>query len=163
SILPRDPRTRCCGLQLLTQKPGSVSFCAALANIHHTTRDGRTSRSAAISCFAVLYLAFSVVFGKSLEQWDNSAMGKCYLTAGIALPEASHPYVDRIYLGITCFYLYSSLILSAWVALAEGLGPSDIRTGLAYNLWEKPFMFTIGYFKWSIVAVALLQYPLHLY
>lgn len=117
----------------------------------------------AISCFAVLYLAFSTVFGKSLEQWDSSAPGKCYLTAGIALPDASHPYVDRIYLGITCFYLFSSLILCAWVALAGGPVPSAVRPGPAYNILGKPFMFTIGYFKWSIVAVALLQYPLHLY
>lgn len=148
---------------MLTRILASVSFCAALANIHQTSRDGRTSRSVAIFGFAVLYLVFSIIFGISLEKWDDDAPGKCYVTRGIALPDASHPYVDRVYLGITSLYLFSSLTISVFVALMGSPVPNNVRTGAASNGVEIPFMYTIAYFRWSIVTLAMLQYPLHLY
>lgn len=69
-----------------------------------------TSRLVAIGVFAVLYLAFSILFGIALQEWDDQLPGRCYDTKNISAPGAAHPYVDHIYLAVTCLFLFLILI-----------------------------------------------------
>jgi hypothetical protein len=81
------------------------------------TQKYRTSRKVAIAVWSVLYRAFVILFGIRLIQWDWSAPagpGACYNTTLIATPSSSHPYVDRIYLGITSFYMDTVLIVTTF-------------------------------------------------
>lgn len=119
---------------------GRISFCAALVNVFGHDEERKTSRYLSIAVFSILYLIFSIFFGKSLEKWDDSVPGRCYMTERIARADARHPYVDRIYLGITCFYVFAAL---------ETVVIASLST------WK--------YFRYSAISIALLQYPLHLY
>ncbi|KAH6877249.1 hypothetical protein B0T10DRAFT_496639 [Thelonectria olida] len=126
-----------------------VSFCAALGNF---TQDGQKRRSriryAAIVVFSILYLAFSILFGKDLEKWNPDTPRHCYDTRYIATSDASHPYVDKIYLGVTCFYMFASL---------NGLALATPREAEEDDGEDQLF------WQWSILGCALMQYPVHLW
>jgi hypothetical protein len=68
-----------------------------------------TSSVSCVVLFSFLYLVFAILFGIALEKWDVDQVGHCYRDNGISTPGSSHPKVDRIYLGITYFYMFSSL------------------------------------------------------
>lgn len=61
--------------------------------------------------FALLYLIFVISFGVHLGQWDGETPGRCYI--------AHHPYVDRIYLGLTCLYPSMALFLALSLAISR--------------------------------------------
>lgn len=56
-----------------------------------------------MAVFAVLYLAFAILFGVHLNSWDNTIPGRCYDTGHLALHNAMHPPVDKACLGVTCY------------------------------------------------------------
>lgn len=66
--------------------------------------------------FVILYMAFVIVFGVNLKQWDEKTPGRCYYTDAIAAPSSSHPYVDKIYVSITCLYFLASMLMCSLVA-----------------------------------------------
>lgn len=55
----------------------------------------------------ILYLAFSILFGVRLNDWNDEVSGQCYNSARTALLDSKHPYVDHIYLAITSLYVYA--------------------------------------------------------
>jgi hypothetical protein len=67
--------------------------------------------------FLILYLAFVIVFGMNLKQWDENTHGSCYYTRAIATPSSSHLYVDKIYVAITCLYFLGSMLMCSLVAI----------------------------------------------
>lgn len=87
-----------------------MSFCAALVNLIDSSEEGLTGRIIAIGVFSVLYLAFSILFGIALQGWDDQTLGRCYVTTNISASGAAHPYVDHIYLAVTCLFLFVILI-----------------------------------------------------
>lgn len=62
-------------------------------------------------------MAFVIVFGMNLKQWDENTPGRCYYTHAIAAPSSSHPYVDTIYVAITCLYFLGSIGMCSLVAI----------------------------------------------
>lgn len=64
--------------------------------------------------FFCLYLAYCVVLGKRLTNWDYNVAGQCYNTSLVAASGAPHPLVDHVYLSITCLYMFGS-IFSCWM------------------------------------------------
>lgn len=50
------------------------------------------------------------MLGIRLNQWNDQIPGQCFNASKIALPNARHPYVDQIYLGVTSFYLFGLLL-----------------------------------------------------
>jgi hypothetical protein len=131
-----------------------------------------------------VYLTFTVFFGNTLQSWNYDAPGSCYHTHLIATSTASHPYVDRIYLIITCIYMLIALFLSIFPALSgmplnplallpfkhihtTGPVPSDRRsTWLKAMIKERggwPVWARKEVYRGVVLVVALLQYPLHLY
>ena len=99
--------------------------------------------------FAVLYLVFVIIFGKTLEKWDNDKKGRCYRSDRIAHPNASHPYVDMIYLITTSVCLFVILLGCLVSKVAETILNVEEET-----LWS---------LRGTLLVFALLQYPLHLY
>lgn len=69
--------------------------------------------------FGFLYLVFAILFGVHLGQWDDNVPGRCYRTRDPALPAAHHPYVDKIYLGITCLYMFLILFFAWSLAISR--------------------------------------------
>lgn len=69
--------------------------------------------------FGFIYLVFTVVFGVHLGKWDDKLPGRCYNSRGLALPDAHHPYVDKIYLGFTSFYMFLMLLLTLTIAISR--------------------------------------------
>ena len=67
----------------------------------------------------LLYLLFVILFGIHLNRWDYGIPGRCYNSRHLALPNAHHPYVDNIYLSITCLYMFSVLLLSLSLAISR--------------------------------------------
>ena len=47
------------------------------------------------------------MFGIRLNDWNDNIPGRCYSTSGISSSNAKHPFVDKIYLGVTSFYVLS--------------------------------------------------------
>ncbi len=80
-------------------------------NLIESDEEGLASRLVAISVFSALYLAFSILFGIALQEWDDRVPGRCYVTTHISAPGAVHPYIDHVYLVVTCLFLF--LILMA--------------------------------------------------
>jgi hypothetical protein len=134
-----------------------VSFCAALGNLSRNGKPRRTTHYLTVLVFSVLYLVFSIKFGKGLEQWDDNSSGRCYTTTGISATNASHPYVDHIYLGITCLYLFVSL---SGVILANIRLPVLLE---ATQFWSPLKVIISVISRPQLLFFAMLQYPLHLY
>lgn len=90
----------------------------------------------------MLYLAFVIMFGIRLNDWDDSTPGQCYSTSRIAVPDGLHPVGDQIYLGITSFYCFA--LLSA--ATIDSRAPS--RRDNAQK---------------TVIVMGALQFILHVY
>jgi hypothetical protein len=120
--------------------------------------------------FSILYLSFTILFGVKLRDWDYNGSGRCYNTRLIANRGDLHPGVDIAFLVVTSFYCMATLTLCISILVGfpwdkffafwhspeirRFLGPSSTRLlvwGNSYDIAS------------SIVAVALLQYPLHHY
>jgi hypothetical protein len=139
------------------------------------------SRIIAIGIFSILYLTFAIIFGKHLEGWDLATAGSCYNTHLIATPNSRHPYVDKIYLGITCIYMFSALFGSIFYSndlfiskiisfpgntIEENGNP--LRPVLqtffeALRTWRRKVTQMSISNRMPVLTCALLQYPLHLY
>ena len=72
-----------------------------------------------IFVFLILYLIFAILFGIRLDQWDNNTKGGCYNSHALAVTHAQHPLVDKIYLGITCLYMFVLLFLTLAMAISR--------------------------------------------
>jgi hypothetical protein len=94
-----------------------------------------------------MYFAYCIMFGRALESWDYEAPGRCYETNLNSTNDAQHPYVDRIFLGITSFYLFASLLGSSlYVYIFQQRNP-----GIA-AAWTG-----------NLLIVAAVQWPVHVY
>ncbi|KAK3348732.1 hypothetical protein B0T25DRAFT_546399 [Lasiosphaeria hispida] len=143
----------------------AVSFCAALLHVSDPSISTNTKKTAEhnvriilSAAFSVLHLTFSIFFGRALERWDWNIPGRCYNTRLVSHSTASHPYVDKIYLGITCFYMQGILILSLANAVGTDRDVSEVRSENSSGYYMGP-----GGDAGFAVMAALLQYPLHLY
>ena len=112
-----------------------------------------------IGIFSTLYLTFANIFGKRLEAWDFTEPGFCYNTHRIAAPSARHPYVDRIYLGITALFMFSALFGSCMFAIEF----PKILTGDEFGTGKVIGTVLMMGLRFCVLVVALLQYPVHLY
>lgn len=56
-----------------------------------------------------LYLGYTIAFGIQLRSWNEDTLGQCYITSSIAVPSNRHPYVDHIYIPVTCLWVIGSL------------------------------------------------------
>lgn len=72
--------------------------------------------------------------------------GRCCDASKISLWNASHPYVDNIYVAITCCYVFLAL---GWAVLFRFVN----------NQGGKPLLYR----QFLVFIVAMLQYPLHVY
>jgi hypothetical protein len=67
--------------------------------------------------------------------------GDCYNAAHLALPNARHPYVDHIYISITCLYVFLSLgvtlrISTTRFARDKGEGIGDHWASKTCHFWS---------------------------
>lgn len=96
-----------------------ISNCAALASASAVDTSELLTRALLVIVHGILYLVFAVMFGIKLGQWDDNISGHCYNSRHLALPDSSHPMVDRIYLGITCLYMFVVLNLAWTIAVSR--------------------------------------------
>ena len=82
-----------------------MSNIAAISCVYDDHLESKRVRYFSIGTFGLLYIGFAVMLGIRLDDWNDSLPGKCYRASKIALPNAKHPLVDQIYLGVTCFYV----------------------------------------------------------
>ena len=122
------------------------------------------SRIFHVAVFAILYLTLVIVFALRVGKWDNRIAGHCYHYNLIALPNSSHPYVDKIYLGITCFYTFASL--AGCLFFDKHAEAYMKRTDPELFMISRQSLFIalfITIARFVLISTALLQYPLHLY
>ena len=114
--------------------------------------------------FAILYLTLVIVSPSDLENGTISIAGHCYHYNLIALPNSSHPYLDNIYLGITCFYTFASL--AGCLFFDKHADAYMKRTDPELFIVSRRSLFiglSIMIAHFVLISTALLQYPLHLY
>lgn len=58
------------------------------------------------------------MFGMKLKTWDDESSGQFYNTDRISISTSSHPYVDNIYLSLTCLYFVASMGACLQVAIS---------------------------------------------
>lgn len=162
----------------------SISNCAALISASAVDRSNLPSRVFLMAVFGLLYFVFVIIFGVRLGQWDDNIPGRCYNSRGLALPDAHHPYVDKIYLGITCMYMFCVLFTALRIAISryiadkaggERFHASADRSSKFYHRegWAKQQELSNQLYALdasetqtyvsSALCVAMLQLPLHLY
>lgn len=149
--------------QLITQC--SISNCAAIICSFRTLKDHRVNRFISISIFVILYLAYTIGFGVRLNLWDENKSGHCYNTRYISDPSSKHPYVDKIYLGITCFFLIGVLEWAFIGAFNINMGlapPLFVRRRSQFNDQGDVTEMYLGS-AMLVLCYASLQFPLHLY
>ena len=125
-----------------------------------------------VAAFCIFYLAYVILFGMALNKWNPDELGHCYRYHLVALPDSSHPHVDKIYLGITCYYMFSLLFLCVILAQVD----QAVIYGISqkYSTTETPcgpadvmiYLLLVGLvwlMRFAVVSTALLQFPLHLY
>ena len=117
-----------------------------------------------ILVFAILYIVFTAFLGQRLDHWDYERAGFCYNSDDLALPNAHHPTVDKRYLGITATYSLTAIGMSLLFAVSKADAERErtkskcgtgLRIGLEQNL--------VRNWQLTILLIALLQLPLHLY
>ena len=111
----------------LTHLGPSVSFCASLLYVCAFSTVLRTLRIITIAVFTALYLSFIILFGQALVTWDENVAGRCYNTMSIASPDAAHPHVDLVYLGVTCSYLSLTLLFCLLPEISTLVRPQHLR------------------------------------
>jgi hypothetical protein len=116
---------------------------AALTNVFGYGDERRTSRYICIAVFGLLFLVFTIIFGISLNKWDESIPGRCYNAKGIAAPRSKHPVGDIVYVAFTCFYWMGTL----GGAIEHSIGDT------------KEHVFR----RFSIIQLSAMQYPIHMY
>lgn len=121
----------------------SVSNFAAIICAYDDRLKGRGVRYIFIGIFGLFYAAFTIMLGIRLNQWNDRVPGQCFNASKIARPNARHPYVDQIYLGVTSFYVFSLLC-----SVIEGVLLGD--------------RIPIGR-ESSIITISLLHFILHVY
>ncbi|PGH04733.1 hypothetical protein AJ79_07012 [Helicocarpus griseus UAMH5409] len=151
-----------------------VSNCAAIFNSISASPDAcskRTFRYLTIALFALIFLAYSIVFGIRLNQWDPERPGACYNTAATALTNKPHPREDLIYLGVTCTFFYSALPgaihnpeLKLLMKFIEKRSHRALFSSVAIDAAGlDDFEQRVEDRSWSVLALSMLQFPLHLY
>ncbi|KAK3361634.1 heterokaryon incompatibility protein-domain-containing protein [Lasiosphaeria ovina] len=135
------------------------SKASPLAHSLDFSRDGHMIRGFLAFAFAMLYLAYVVVFANALHGWDYDP--------------STPTWTDRIYLAVTCFYMFIVIILSFPPALManhplvyishEDTSPRSryVRAVLVQVPW--PTWARKEIYRCHIMVFAFLQYPLHLY
>lgn len=83
----------------------SISNCAAIA----ITYGPFSIKHLIMIIWSGLYLGYTIAFGIRLRSWNEDIPGQCYITSGIAAPGTTHPYVDHIYISVTCLWVIASL------------------------------------------------------
>ncbi|OTB01045.1 hypothetical protein M426DRAFT_323828 [Hypoxylon sp. CI-4A] len=169
----------------------SLTGVSAAAGLMTTfsKRDDTYIRESLIIVFIILHLAFVVLFDRKLQSWDDDVPGSCFNTSNISTPEATHPYVDRIYLSLTSLYFYAIFLSCIPTVTSKSRAATSIsaspRTGqrkrrrpdldhfmgLMLGITEGTSgrstlnAQTIGQltFSMSVLLVAILQFPLHTY
>ncbi|QKX62216.1 uncharacterized protein TRUGW13939_09375 [Talaromyces rugulosus] len=184
-----------------------ISVCASLVNVFGHKKTSILDRSLLLVVFLFLYLAFVIMFGMKLKTWDDDIPGQCYNADRISDSTSSHPYVDNIYLSLTCLYFVVSMGLCLQVPM---LPSHDILTKTGKDIsadlgifqenkqlssTDVGLLFVIGVInvlstklppklrqlcdlfvesvkqlnyvvtdnKFSVLLLALVQYPLHTY
>lgn len=118
----------------------SVSNFAAIYCAYGDQIKGQGVRYISIGIFGIFYIAFTIMLGIRLNQWNDRIPGQCFNASKIALPNARHPYVDQIYLGVTSFYLF----------------------GLLLNIVQ-PRIIGISTVQEGILTISIAQFILHVY
>jgi len=162
----------------------SISIAAAFYCSFKVDMEHIRVRYTLIFIWMILYLTFTCLFAINLRSWSLDTAGHCYHATHIALPDSSHPYVDHIYISLTCLYIFLSLALTLRIStinLQVGGGGGNTNGAVYYcsaacavcfnPFW--PFFLcclacggddilrsatTVG-----VLIVAMLQYPLHIY
>ena len=110
--------------------------------VYDTQLESKRVRYYTMTIFGLLYLGFTIMLGVRLNDWNNASPGRCYSASRVALPNAKHPLVDQVYLGVTSFYVYC-LMVSATILCRI---PSERL-----------------YYQKTIVTTGTLQFLLHVY
>jgi hypothetical protein len=134
-----------------------------------------------IALWATLYLTYTSIFGVRLQSWDYNNPGHCYNTHKISTSNAKHPYVDNIYIAITCLYVFVTLINAAAklspLSLLESRRRMAATKGSLIELFprERPLKGrslreqSLKEHRNSVVTqylvlnIAFVQFPLHAY
>jgi hypothetical protein len=170
----------------------SISNCAASVCIFQEGPVKGRIRLTLIAIWAVLFISYIVVFVTRLQKWDNDVPSHCYNTDAIARPQDSHPHVDNIYIAVTSsfiglsfFYALSlslgsemrqlqnklSEVTSMLVSGATDLGISG-RHGISSESLQGMIQVLLSSYsmntpatdlQYSILGIAMLQCPLHIY
>jgi hypothetical protein len=129
-----------------------------------------------IALWATLYLTYTSLFGVRLQSWDYNNPGHCYNTYHLSTPNADHPYVDDIYIAITCLYVFGTLFVAA-TKLTPLSSLEILRRMVATNgSLREPFLRerslrgqslrearNSGFTQYIVLSVAFAQFPLHAY
>jgi hypothetical protein len=132
----------------------SVSNCAAIfcaISISGDAQSKRLSRFLSIALFAALYLAFVIVFGVRLNQWDYKTTRMCYNTKATSHSTDAHPWADRVYLGITCSFFYVAL---SGALMFEAVPLNPMTSSVEEEMNERSTV---------VLTLVMLQFPVHLY
>ncbi|KAH8878545.1 hypothetical protein GQ53DRAFT_850177 [Thozetella sp. PMI_491] len=88
--------------------------------------------------YAVLLLAFTVFFAIQLNEWDleSEELGHCFITSWTSAPGASQPATTKSYVAITAGWLLLTMFGT---------------------------VFCAGRWRRTLLALSVLQFPLHLY
>lgn len=128
-----------------------------------------------ILIWGVLFIAYASVFGTRLQTWDDEVPAHCYKTTATALPNASHPLVDRIYIGITCLYIAGTFGFASQLALqsAQQHMASELPETLQILLnTSRRILSELATssvntpatdLQYAVLAIAMMQCPLHIY
>lgn len=114
------------------------------------------SRYLSILILALLYLAYTIVFGVRLMKWDDSKSGCCYNTHLVAAHISGHPGADQAYIAVTSLYF---LFAIAGCVQYENFFSTEylVLPRVDIGRYKPEQMAPL------IVGLAMLQYPLHLY
>jgi hypothetical protein len=131
-----------------------------------------------IALYMILYLVFIIFFGQQLALWDETTSGRCYNASIISDRISEHPLVDNIYLSITAFYFFGSLLMCIplghlttrlFSRQSKGSTPTvtaksrtwAILSRIAAHNHETYLLFSGNHE--GVLSLAFVQYPLHCY
>jgi uncharacterized ion transporter superfamily protein YfcC len=151
--------------QWLNLISSSISNCAASVCIFREGVVKGYIRLTLIAIWMVLFIAYIGVFARRLQKWDNDGRSHCYKTDATARPQDSHPSVDNMYIGITIFFICLSFFYALSLSLGSQMRQLQNNLEVIYPvlLASSSMNAPATDLQYSILGIAMLQCPLHIY
>ena len=78
--------------------------------VYNTHLESKRVQYYTMAIFGLLHTGFTIMLVIRFNDWNDDLPGRCYITSKAVSAHPVHPSHDKVYVGITSYYVYISII-----------------------------------------------------